>query len=528
MSTTATFLQRVKSFVSGHPAVTLLGVVAISALLWVFFSGDGAEKIETIKAQVGDIQEIVSVTGIVEPADHVKLAFSTTGRVVSIPVSVGDSILRGGIVARLQGADSEAQLEKALAAVSLEQVKLDELKVGTRQEEIDVRKAVVENASVLVAEARKKLVDVNRDGFTKVDDAIHSKVDQFISNSRSASPQIDFSISNFQLEIDIESTRVTLERTLNDWAVSVGVLTTESNLQQVSSEARARMNQVLEFLDDVAVAVNDLSASANLTQASIDGYRSDVSTGRTNVNTALSNLTAAEEKLSSAEATLELEKSELTLTSAGATAEAIRAQEAKLREARASESIARADLTKTIITSPFFGTVTRVDIEVGEFVSQGEVVAEVISNSGFEIRTNVPEVDIAGLKIGDQAMVTLDAYGSGEVFSAVVSAIDPAETVVEGISTYTTTLVFGETDARIRSGMTANIDIVTAERTGVVIVPSRAVITRSGRTIVQILSAVGSIEEREVEVGIRGFEGNIEIVSGISQGEEVITFIPTD
>jgi len=100
----------------------------------------------------------------------------------------------------------------------------------------------------------------------------------------------------------------------------------------------------------------------------------------------------------------------------------------------------------------------------------------VISESGFKIEVNIPEVDISKVEVGDLAEVTLDAYGNDAMFNAEVITIDLAETVIEGVSTYGATLEFKEPDERVKSGMTASVDIVTGAREDVVYIPQRSVI----------------------------------------------------
>ena len=72
--------------------------------------------------------------------------------------------------------------------------------------------------------------------------------------------------------------------------------------------------------------------------------------------------------------------------------------------------------------------------------------------------------------------------------------------------------------------MTANVDIRTDERTDVIAVPRRAVITKDGDKIVRILEG-DTIKEISVVTGLRGSDGRIEIISGISEGDKVIVFL---
>ena len=133
----------------------------------------------------------------------------------------------------------------------------------------------------------------------------------------------------------------------------------------------------------------------------------------------------------------------------------------------------------------------------------------------------MPELDIPRIKKENSARVTLDAYVEGVFFAAVVSSVDPAETIIENVPKYQVTLLFTDKDERIKSGLTANVYIITNTRNNALSVPSRAVLSKAGKKYI-IVKAGNSTEEREVILGIRGNKGEVEVVSGLSAGEIII------
>jgi RND family efflux transporter MFP subunit len=163
--------------------------------------------------------------------------------------------------------------------------------------------------------------------------------------------------------------------------------------------------------------------------------------------------------------------------------------------------------------------------EVGEVVGANTTLVSLISPSVFEIEAYVTETDIASISKGDTASVTLDAYGNDVVFSAEVVRIDPAETVIEGVATYRVVLIFEDAQGLARSGMTANVDIMTGVSENVLAVPARAVFTQNGVKHVRLQNADGSIETVTVTTGLRDSFGDIEIVSGITDGDQVVVFL---
>lgn len=492
------------------PVVIISAVIVIILVIGgYFYFKPKKSSYEFVVAKMGELMQEVSVTGNVKPAEKVDLAFEKSGKVVWIGVEVGDRVSAGQTLIQIANADLIAQLKQAEANVKAQKAKLEELKKGTRSEEIQVYETKVENAKTALEDAKKNLDDKLEDAYTKADDAIRNKIDQFFSNPRTSQPQINFTVADSQLKTDIEWGRFLVEGMLVSWN---------------PAEANKNLNQISSFLDKISLAVNNLTPNAGLSQATIDTWKADVFTARTNINTAINNLSGAEEKFRTAESNLTLAENELVLEKAGVVTEQITNQEAQVEQAEANVKNIQAQIEKTIIRSPLNGVVTKKDIKVGEIVSANAVAISVMSDAKFEIEANIPEADIAKIKVGHSAKITLDAYGNDVLFEARVIKIDPAETVIEGVATYKTTLQFIKEDDRIKSGMTANIDILTAKREKVIVIPQRAVAQKeNGDKIVKILKDDGVIEERKVATGLKGSDGNIEIIEGINEGDKVIT-----
>ena len=503
------------------------GAVALVAIIIVVYvTRSPASVFGIATAMRGDLTETVSVTGRVKATEHVDLAFDRAGRIVSVYGDVGDKKARGSTLVELDGSDIAASLAQAKASVNVATAKLDDLKQGPRQEEIDVQTVKVAEANVTLSEAQVSLVDTLHDAFTKSDDAVRGKVDGLFNDPRSPSPTLTFDLANQQLELSIENGRVSVEQILNKWnGLSISASSTE-DLVATAERIKGYLNSIKTFLNNVALAVNGLTPSATLSQTTINTYKSNVSTARTNVNTAITNVVTDEETLKTDDAALSVAEQQLVLTKTGATSEAIAAATAEVEAAEASVENYKAQLAKTVLVAPIAGIITTQDAKVGEIATAGKTLVTLQGIGAFKMEANIPEADIAKVKIGDHADVTLDAYGEGIMFPATVTEIEPAETMVEGVATYKTTLLFNAPDERIKSGMTANIDILSDERKNVIYVPDRTVIRKGdGTTIVRIPTGTDTYREVVVTTGLRGSDGNIEIKSGITEGETVILYI---
>jgi RND family efflux transporter MFP subunit len=496
--------------------------IVIGYLVIINLTSDADLADGIVIAERKNITQEVSVTGRVEPVRSVNLAFDRGGRIANAPVNVGDSVILRQILISLENSDLAAKLTGARADVSSAEAKLDALKLGTRIEELQVKRREVTNAEGAYERERQALVDSVRDSFTKSDDAIRSKIDQFFDNPETSVPKISFTTGTSR---ELEAGRVNMITTLKTLQSIAATIDISDDIKTDTKASREGLLTVKRFLDDISLAVNAAKPSSTLSGATIDGYKTNVTTARTNINAALTNLSSAEEAYILSEQSLDLAKDQLLLLEAGATDEAIRQQEAAVKGAEALVSQYIADLEKTRIRAPFAGVVTKRNFEVGEVVAANTSVISLIAPLIFQITANVPEADIAKIHVDNTAVVTLDAYGSDMKFSATVVSIDPAETILEGVATYKVTLVFPDEDGMVRSGMTANVDIKTAMIENVIAIPFRSVFSRDGQKIVRVINKDGEMEEIIVSVGLRGSLGDIEIKNGISEGDKIVVFI---
>ena len=175
------------------------------------------------------------------------------------------------------------------------------------------------------------------------------------------------------------------------------------------------------------------------------------------------------------------------------------------------------------LVAPFPGTVQNLTAQVGQVVSPGAPVLSLVNNGGLKIETYVSEADVAKIKVGDTANVTLDAFGTGTTFPATVTTVDSAETQVNGVPSYLVTLHFTNPEPQVKDGMTGNVHIVLAEDDNVIAVPSGLVLTDGNQYFVLVKTATGT-EQKQVQIGLVGDNGMTEITSGVNEGDTLVNF----
>lgn len=507
-----------KKWVSGYTVYMQLskkqiiwGSIIVAVGIIIFFvatSGKDAVLPNTTTIKRGDVIQEVGVTGRVQSTSAVDLGFEKSGRVAGIYTSVGRHVEEGSLLAEVESSSARGSLLEAEA-------RLSELKRGSRPEELAVKRAELAKYSQDLDNAYSGITDIFNDAFAKADDALHTKTTGIFSGFKTSSYKYTFSVCDSQLTLNGEWLRYTTEIDFDTWRSENSMISTtlsKAELGEALNRTSMHLGKVLNFLGSVSRA---LSLDCTVTNTALDTYRSNINTARTNIATALSNVNNKQQSIATLALTLAKVNDELSLLEAGTASEVLSAQEARVLSARG-------ELAKYRITSPISGVVTKVDVKVGETSTIGKTVFSVISDTSFEIEAYVPEADIAKIKIGDNARITLDAYGSDVPFPGKVTAIDPAETIVDNVPTYKTTLHFTENDPRIKSGMTANIDIATASRVNVLYAPERSVITKGSDKFIRSVATDGITTDMPVTTGLKGSDGSIEILTGVTEGTTII------
>jgi len=499
-------------------------------------------------------------------------------------VKVGDALIKlsnSDLTSELSRAQADLQNEKARllqlqAALDVEIAALEELERGTRDEEIEVSQVRLQNAYKSKQDAELILAnainiagrdienlydrsnDILNDVYLAVDDAILIKTDDMFSKSFVDKGDLVFIVSDAKIEADARNGRrdsldilVTLKDSVGDFPESQDEA--DLILENTENDLTIVQNFLFALSLSLAEEINLSESQKTIFQSNVDLARDAISLTRTSLSSIVqqiraqkainkNNIDQAQNALNEAENTIILAQKELDLKRAATLPEKIDSQKARILQAEANIKAQRAriqsaqslvdivlsKLEKTVLRAPIDGIVTVQEARAGEIVALTEsfstTVMSIISDNAFEIKANIPEVDIAKVKIGDQAEITLDAYGADELFTVAVSQIDPAETVIEGVPTYSVTFIFTDYDSRIKSGMTANMDILTASVDNVIAIPARTVIFKSGRKFVRVISGDGFVE-KNVSTGLRSWDGLIEITSGLNEGDRVITFI---
>jgi len=138
----------------------------------------------------------------------------------------------------------------------------------------------------------------------------------------------------------------------------------------------------------------------------------------------------------------------------------------------------------------------------------------------------VSESNVASLKIGQPVDYTFDALGPDKHFTGQVLTIDPASTVISGVVNYLVKAGLPSIP-EIKPGMTVNMTVLVATRDNTLAVSNSVIINKNGEQYVRVIddSKLKTYHEVKVTTGLQADGGQVEILSGLTNGQEIVTLI---
>ncbi|NQY32319.1 MAG: efflux RND transporter periplasmic adaptor subunit [Coraliomargarita sp.] len=205
--------------------------------------------------------------------------------------------------------------------------------------------------------------------------------------------------------------------------------------------------------------------------------------------------------------------------------------ELNLEIAKARLEDVQEDMAKTTITAPHDGIITKLDVVEGEVisgatsVSNGSELMTIAQMTELYMEANVNEVDVEKLYVGKPARLSFDAL-PGVVIDGTIDRIAVSARKDGNIRVFPIEIVFEVSDTRVRSGISATVDIPVDAVDGVVSALLSTVFFEEDKRFVYVQELAGW-DKREVEVGINDMQ-HVEIKSGVSAGDRLALSRPSE
>jgi len=389
----------------------VVGLVVLAVIL----SGCGRSAEETATPEVEmTFTPVVSVTGEVVPAVWANVSAQTGGTVLEVLVQVGDEVAAGDLLVQLDPTDTQLAAQQAEAALKAAQAQLALLKARPRPEQVAVAEAQIAAARTVISQTI-------------------AQRNQLWSGATEAE------IAAAEAQVAAAEAEQWVAREAHDQTMKCYEMPDGSEVCPGLGAPEEQARHALHAADEALAAA----------KAQLDALKTG---SHLQVRT-------AEAGISAAEAQADVSQAQLALLKAGATAEEIAVAEAAVIQAQAALEAARVALERCKVHAPFGGTAGAVNVRAGELVAPGQPLVTLGDLTTLRVETtDLDEIDVARVAVGQRASVTFDALPE-RVFTGHVARISPmAEPGVGGVN-YTVVIELDEIDPAIRWGMTAFVDI---------------------------------------------------------------------
>ncbi|MDD4624965.1 MAG: efflux RND transporter periplasmic adaptor subunit [Candidatus Pacebacteria bacterium] len=545
----------------------IIAAIAIAGGTFAFNALGGASQIRYVlaAAEKGNIITTVSGSGQVSASKQVDIKATVSGDVISVNAKVGDEVIKGQIIARLDSTSAQKSVRDA--ETNLESAQLALEKILKPAEDLDILKAEnsLEQAKQAEIQAEENLEKSYQDSvaaletifiglpnimvrlhdliigtsiFTdninyyvnaakKYDSAI-SQYGSRVSSSYENSSEEYQEIFNKYLKISRSSDRKEIENLVEEAVVAARDI---SETTKNAADLISHSYNVIPATQGKTVSDSNL-ASLNSDAATIKTYLTSITSAKNSIQSCKQALINAELSIAEKEKTLEDLK-------AGPDELELRSQQISISQKEEALAEAKDKLNDYTIIAPFDGVIAAMEVSQGDSIasisSYGTIATIITKSRVAEISLN--EVDASKVEVGQKASLVFDAIDDLAIVGEV-SEVDTIGTVSQGVVSYNVKILFDAEENRVKPGMSVSASIITEADQNLLLVPSSAIQGTEGYYYVETLSAENILSgqnatgsegvfslsdpiQKSVEVGLSD-DTMVEIIRGIEEKELVV------
>jgi HlyD family secretion protein len=399
----------------------------------------------------------IKALGTIRPAQQLNLSFTTSGPIEAIPVELGSAVKANDVLAQLDTSELVLSLQEAQANVVTQQASLKQAiteneqqipqaEINLQAKALQLEKARLEGPNSAVAIAQTNL----------------NQLDLQINQSKAQSPLPDVVAAEAELrraEVLYGQAKEDYERVLNQhWRTQEELDPYGLALTQAEADlkkARAALAAAQNSQQAHGLGVDVLDTEKEKAEVELDQQLNNQQSYRVTLAMLATEVEAAQLELDNLQAQHAdyQDQTDETVTQA----------EARLRQAQLAVERLEQQLQDATLHAPFNGIISAVYLHPGEWAQAGAPVVEIIDTGRWRVETkNVSELDIACIKIGQEALVRVMAF-QNEVVKGKVLTISPVAVVQQGDTTYTLMIELEDIKLNLLPGMNVEVEILTDE-----------------------------------------------------------------
>jgi len=550
----------------------ITAIILLAVLFTIGFSGCGGEDAETSQKQIaevsrGDLLVTVLADGNLDMPRDVQLKFGTPGTVKAIYAREGQKVKEGTLLAKLDDTTQKLAIASAQYNVELAMNELvgkihpalmgytstypdtsTVLRVEQAQDELGQVQKFLEQGRYQGAAAELRLATYDLDASYKMFNVPE------ITASLQAYDEFGSPVENYP---DISRAIKRLEQDL------ARLIEIQTLLEQGKYEdAKTKLATAQYKLKETHLLVKSLSGRIMVSQRIGEccqqqaGQQPGTSAGLISLpypdtSTSLAWLRQVEEELQKIQACKDseicdalemstllrmaqhdvdmsrtiLENNELIFRG-GVNLKALRAYNLNLQIAEQDLKRYKDELMKTEILAPFDGTIVDIGVKENDQLSafdySSKTAVYLVDTHTVEMDGVVDEIDIYKVKVGQEAIITVDALPDVKL-KGTVTFISPFGSRTTGVVEFPVTIALDPTETELKGGLTATADIIVLKHENVLLIPNRSIKGSPGDYWVDVVldEKTMTTEKRQVELDAQGDQFS-EVISGLSEGEMII------
>ncbi len=493
------FSEKIRAFIKTLFSRKRYWMSVLLVLIIVFIvvkNGNSRDEIVVEKVGYGELKKTVVATGEVTSETNLGLSFDQNGEVKDIRVKVGDKVTKGQILATIDQREEQAELTQARGALLVAQANYKKA-FRTLESAEGTLENVVAQQEVLVKNAERNLLS---DELEAVPESVDngSSLPPVISGVYNSTIQGDYVITMYA-----SNANSGYSFKLSGLEKGSGTVSTTSSVPLGTRGLYIKWPTGFEGSETWVVSIPNKRSSTYATN--LNAYNLALETKKTEIENA--ERAIVEKK---AEFSVENIESEIAY--------------AEVVSAQGKVESALAKVEDKILRAPVDGTITAVEIKIGEVAKADTdvMVLQDISNLYFEGLVN--EENISLIKEGQNADVVFDAFGDSKVVNAKVKEVNLSSTRDSDVVNYQITASFDDA-TEIKTGMTATATILIDKKESTLSVPVRAVYEENGVSFVYVVTNLDKkkYERRDVSIGFLADGALREVMSGLSVSDSVVT-----
>ncbi len=473
-------------------------------------AGENAGAVQppaTVAVTRGEVQQLVSAPGHLVGTRRVTLAMQVSGVLAQIDVRAGERVPARTLLARLDTADLELQLQKARASLKIAQDQLAQVKNPSTAQDVATARAGLEAAQ---ANYDKLKAGPEAADLAAARAAVASAQAGYEAASKGASTTDDqlaaAAAATEKAQVALRQAQAAYDRVAS--SPNVGMLPQSTALQQATIDYQQALAnyQALQ-------ATSGADANSRVQQAKSGLEQAQANLTRLQKPASAADLAAAQLQVIQAQ-------NDLDKLLAGAEANALDIAENQVLQAEVTVKQTQLALDGASIEAPFDGVVLEVRAGAGDVVGANSPLIVFSDPAALEVVGTVVEEDLSQVRAGQAVDLFFDAQPDAAV-KGHVARIVPERDATDDRTAYPVAITLDQPVEGLMPGMTVDASIIIAQKSNVLCLPRSIVRAGAGgQAVVQVWQG-DHAEQRTVTVGLRG-DVNVEIVAGVTEGEQVV------